>query len=112
MKKNPDQDRRAARFQGSGGATPQESPVAEPYWQSFPRMEKLLGTEGAPLLAQMEQTCRQLDSISKAGSRQEVARAQTAMNGYARALELYRQLATLRDNAWAASNSAGPAHDK
>jgi hypothetical protein len=86
----------------------EENKAAEPYWQSFPRMEKLLGAERPPVLAQIEQTCRQLDTILKSGSPQEAARAQTAMNGYARALELYRQLAALRDSALTTSNNQGP----
>ncbi len=75
-------------------------------------MEKLLGEERPPVLGQMELTCRRLDAILRSGSPQEAARAQAAMNAYARALELYRHLATLRDNAWAASNSAAPPNDK
>jgi hypothetical protein len=75
-------------------------------------MEKLLGSERSPVLAQIESTCRQLDAIIKSGTKQEAARAQTAMNGYARTLELYRQLATLRDSVLADSNRSGCANDK
>jgi hypothetical protein len=75
-------------------------------------MERLLGAERPPVLAQMEGTCRRLDAILKSGSPQEAARAQAAMNAYARALELYRHLATLRDDAWAASNKTESAIDK
>lgn len=89
-----------------------QAQAPEPYWQKFPHMEKLLGAERPPVLAQVEATCRQLDTLVKSGSPQEAARAQAAMNAYARTLELYKQLAELRDNAWAASNTANPGHDK
>ncbi len=112
MTKNPNENVKTTRFPKAAAPGKHEAPAPEPYWQSFPRMEKLLGEERPPMLAQIEATCRRLDAILKTGSKQEAARAQTAMNGYARALELYRHLATLRDKAWAASNSAGPANDK
>ena len=103
MTKNPNENQRAERFRKD---------AAEPYWQSFPRMERLLGAERPPVLAQMEGTCRRLDAILKSGSPQEAARAQAAMNAYGRTLELYRYLATLRDKAWAESNNAASASDK
>lgn len=112
MTKNPDENQRAARFRKDAVPAKQQAQTVKPYWQSFPRMEKLLREERAPLLTQMEGTCRRLDAILKSGSPQEAARAQAAMNAYARALELYRYLATLRDNAWAASNNAASANDK
>jgi hypothetical protein len=112
MVSDPDRNQRAARFERNGITGKQKVVVTEPYWQSFPRMEKLLGAERPVVLAQIEATCRQLDTILKSGSPQECARAQAAMNAYARTLELYRQLTRMRDKAWAASNLASTANDK
>lgn len=112
MTKNPDEHQMTARFQKGAVPDKQEAQAQESYFQSFPRMERLLEVGQPPLLTQMEGTCRRLDAILKSGSPQEAARAQTAMNAYARTLELYRYLATLRDKAWAESNNAGSVSDK
>jgi len=73
--------------------------MSDSYWQNFPRFEKLLAVERPQLLDGMEATCRRLDEILRTGTPQEKARAQAALTGYARALELYRQLAEMRDKA-------------
>jgi hypothetical protein len=72
---------------------------AESYWRSFPLMEKVLGQEHPALLNQLQATCRLLDTAGKSGSPQEHARARAAITAYARALELYRELAGRRDQA-------------
>lgn len=112
MTKGRDEHQKTERFQKHAVGGEHEAQTEEPYFQSFPRMERLLGAEHPPLLAQVEGTCRRLDSLLKSGSPQEAARAQTAMNAYARTLELYRYLATLRDKAWEESNNVRSIHDK
>jgi hypothetical protein len=76
-------------------------------WPNFPNFEKFLSAERPQLLDSIEATCRRLDDVVRTGSPQEKARAQTALTGYARALQLYRQLAEMRDKAaLEASNKA------
>jgi hypothetical protein len=87
--------------------------AAQSYWRSFPALEKLLSQEDPPLLEQLRATCRQLDAIAQTGSPQEKARAREAMAGYARALELYRELVDRREHAMAeASNIGKTSHEK
>jgi hypothetical protein len=87
--------------------------AAAAYWRSFPVLEKMLQQEQPPLFERVKATCRQLDGILNSGSAQEKARAQDAMNAYARALELYQELVTRRNEMLAAAgNNAGAAHDK
>jgi hypothetical protein len=89
------------------------SPAADSYWRSFPVLERTLGQENPPLFGQLEATCRQIDAILKSGTAAEKARAREAMAGYARALELYRELVERRDYSMAqASNIANAAGDK
>jgi hypothetical protein len=96
-----------------GRATPGSRQPAATYWRSFPRLEKLLQEEQPQLLARVQDTCRALDRILQSGSPQEKARAEEALTGYLRALELYRELVARRDQAVAeASNSVRAAHDK
>jgi len=96
----------------TSSAQPGQTPEAT-YWRSFPRLEKLLQEEQPSLLARIQDTCRELDRILQSGSAQEKARAQDALTGYLRALELYRELVDRRDQAFQeASNSARAAHDK
>ena len=86
---------------------------AESYWRSFPRLEKLISVERPPVLDGMEATCRELDRILKTGTPVERSRAQAALTGYARALELYRQLVEMRDRAISeASNTRRAGADK
>jgi hypothetical protein len=86
---------------------------AAAYWRSFPVLEKMLQQEQPPVLERVKATCRQLDGILNSGSAQEKARAQEAMNAYARALELYQELVNRRNEMLAAAgNIAGAAHDK
>ena len=112
MTKIPNEHKGPTRFQKRVVPGEQAAQIQESYFQSFPRMERLLSTEHPPLLAQMEATCRRLDALLKSGSPQEAARAQTPMNAYARSLELYRYLAALRDKTWAESNNEGSVNDK
>jgi hypothetical protein len=85
----------------------------EPWGERFPRFEKLLEVEQPELLLKMESSCRQLDGILKTGSPQDQSRAQAAMTAYLRTLELYRRLAELRDQTFAAaSNNRELSRDK
>lgn len=90
----------------------EQSQSLEVYWQSFPHMEAFVGTERARALSQIEKTCHQLDVIVKSGTKQEAARAQAAIDAYARMLELSQHLASLRDSVCPASNKASQALDK
>jgi hypothetical protein len=89
------------------------APDKQAYWRSFPLLERLLEEENPPLLDRIKATCQQLDGILKSGSPQEKARAQHAITGYARALELFRDLVNRRDQAVAEISNRGRAsHDK
>lgn len=70
-------------------------------WRSFPEFEKILGTEdgAAPLMEQVEKTCRLLNEILQSGSTADKARAQQAMTAYGRSLDLFRLLAEMRDRS-------------
>ena len=114
MSEMPDDDKsgRASRSQ-AGAAAGRPGPAKEPYWRSFPALESLLEQERPPLLDRIKATCRQLDSILKSGSPQEKARAQDAMTAYGRALELYQDLVSRRDEILAqARNRSKAPHDK
>jgi hypothetical protein len=76
----------------------------ETYWRSFPQLEALLATGSPELLERVEKTCLQLDALARNGSAQEQSRARSALAAYARMLELYKQLAELR-------NATGPADE-
>lgn len=62
-------------------------------WRTFPQFEKSFGT-GDPenTYRRIEQTCRQLDKLIHSGSELEQSRAKSAMNAYARLLELVRMV--------------------
>jgi hypothetical protein len=86
--------------------------ASESYWRSFPVLERTLTQENPQLLKQIEATCRQLDAIEKSGSGAEKARAREAMQGFARALELYRELVDRREKMVEAGNFAKPRREK
>lgn len=96
-----------------GSAAARATSTPDSYWRSFPVLERTLGQEEPALLKQIETTCRQLDEIQRTGSPAEKARAADAMQGYARALELYRELVERREYAMEqASNSGKVGRDK
>ncbi len=67
-------------------------------WRHFPEFEKLLSSEEPPpLMARVEKTCRQLDSIIKNGSETDKQRAQRAMTAFGRSLDLLRSLTDMRN---------------
>ncbi|HMK20983.1 MAG TPA: hypothetical protein VK466_01535 [Terriglobales bacterium] len=69
-------------------------------WRSFPEFEKILSAEEPPpLLAKVEKTCRQLNSVIEGGSEADQARAKVAMTAYGRSLDLLRILTEARDKA-------------
>ena len=96
--------------QNPGGAKAAAAP--ESYWRSFPVLERTLTQENPALLKQIETICRQLDAIEKSGSAAEKARAREAMQGFARALELYRDLVDRREKMVEEGNFAKPRRDK
>jgi hypothetical protein len=68
-------------------------------WRSFPEFEKILSAETPPVLAMVEKTCRQLNSLIEAGSEEDQSRARAAMTAYGRSLDLLRILTEARDKA-------------
>lgn len=67
-------------------------------WRSFPEFEKILGAEEPPsVLAMVEKTCRQLNSVLEGGSETDQSRARAAMTAYGRSLDLLRILTEVRD---------------
>ena len=69
-------------------------------WRHFPVFEEALSSEPpAPVLAQVEKTCRQLNDLIKSGSDADKARAQSAMTAYGRSLDLLRLLTEVRDRS-------------
>jgi hypothetical protein len=82
-------------------------------WRSFPHFEKLLNVRNPPLVAKMDATRRQLESILSSGSPQERSRARAVMTAYIRTLELYRTFANsaATDVPQPGNPSRGP-HDK
>ena len=87
--------------------------IPEGYWRSFPCFEKLLEGKGAPLIASMESTWRQLDKTISSGSPPERARARTVLTAYARALDLYKRFAgkPAAESPKSRNDTQGP-HDK
>jgi hypothetical protein len=69
-------------------------------WRHFPQFEKIFDSGQMPaILEKIQRTCKQLDTVIKTGTAEEKARAQLAMTAYGRALELFKQLAELRENS-------------
>ncbi len=69
-------------------------------WRQFPQFEKLLSVEDqSSMLGKVEKTCRQLDSVIKAGSENDKKRATAAMTAYGRSLDLLRTLTEVRDKS-------------
>jgi hypothetical protein len=69
-------------------------------WRHFPKFEEVLSSqEPSPLMAMIEKTCRQLNDVLQGGADADKARAQAAMAGYGRSLDLLRILAEARDKA-------------
>jgi hypothetical protein len=76
-------------------------------------LESLLGQERPPLLDRIKATCARLDAVLKTGTAQEKARARSAMTAYGRALELYRDMVSRRDEILARTRNQNKApHDK
>jgi hypothetical protein len=77
---------------------PHAQPEDDIGWRHFPLFEQILSSEEpAPLLANIEKTCRQLHEIIQSGSEADKARAQAAMTAYGRSLDLLRLLTEMRD---------------
>jgi hypothetical protein len=69
-------------------------------WRRFPQFEKIFDSgQMDATLQKIEKTCKQLDVVMKTGSPEEKARAQAAMTAYGRTLELFKELAELREAA-------------
>ena len=51
------------------------------------------------MLEKIQRTCKQLDTVIQTGTAEEKARAHLAMTAYGRALELFKQLAEMRENS-------------
>jgi hypothetical protein len=82
-------------------------------WRSFPQFEKMLQAERPGLVATMEATCRQLESILISGSPQEKSRARAVLRAYERTRELYRRFANGgTEKSSAPGNEPADAHDK
>jgi hypothetical protein len=87
--------------------------TARDAWRSFPQFEKLLQVERPSLVATMEATCRQLETIFKSGSPQEKSRARTVLTAYERTLELYRRFANRgAEKSSVPGNETAGTHDK
>jgi hypothetical protein len=107
-----DKSGRESRSQ-AGATAGKPAPSKDLDWRSFPTLESLLQQERPPLLDRIKATCRQLDAILKSGSLPEKARAQDAMTAYGRALELYQDLVSRRDEILAQTRNRNKApHDK
>jgi hypothetical protein len=66
----------------------------------FPQFEKVFDSgQMTPMLEKIQSTCSQLDGVIQNGTAEEKLRAQAAMTAYGRALELFRQLAELRESS-------------
>ena len=69
-------------------------------WRRFPQFEKIFDSGQMPaMLEKIQNTCKQLDVVIQSGTAEEKARAQAAMAAYGRALELFKQLAEMRENS-------------
>jgi hypothetical protein len=66
----------------------------------FPQLEKVFDSgQMTPMLEKIQSTCKLLDGVIQNGTAEEKLRAQAAMTAYGRALELFRQLAELRESS-------------
>jgi len=69
-------------------------------WRQFPQFEKLLSAEDpSPMMAKVEKTCRQLDTVIASGSETDKLRAKAAMTAYGRSLDLLRTLTQMRNES-------------
>ena len=99
----------AARSTDSSTATAAKADEAP--WRRYPHLDAAIETKTPAVLASMEKTRMSIDRLARTGTEREKERARTALAAYARALELYRHLAELRDEAMrtASNMSAGTA---
>jgi hypothetical protein len=68
-------------------------------WRRYPHLDAAVEMEHAPVIADMERTWNEMIRVSQAGTAREQERARVVLAAYGRALELYRRLTDLRDQA-------------
>lgn len=71
----------------------------ETSWRHYPHLDAALETDTPAVVANIENTRAEIDRLAHTGTVREKERARTAVVAYERALELYRQLVELRDQA-------------
>ena len=79
----------------------------EASWRRYPHLYAALEAETSAVVANIENTRAEIDRLSQTVTGREKERARVALIAYERALELYRCLAELRDQARAAASNMG-----
>jgi hypothetical protein len=69
----------------------------EASWRRYPNLEAAIDSESPAVVAEVESTRAEIESVSRTGGPREKERARTALTAFDRALDLYRHLLQLRD---------------
>jgi hypothetical protein len=87
--------REETRRSHEGAATGAEDAT----WRRYPHLDAAIEVGHAPVIADIERTWNETIRVSQSGTAREQERARVVLTAYARALELYRRLTDLLDQA-------------
>lgn len=85
--------------------TPVAAKPDEMSWRRYPHLDAALETGAPAVVVNIENTQAEIDRLSRTGTAREKERARTALVACERALELYHQLAALRDQTRGAASN-------